>query len=111
MGTTGAKASEEGARAAAAFTTAVEPLGDISARSMFGGHGIFREGAMFAIVDADGRLFLRADATNEVAFDAVGAAHHGRMPYREVPAAVRDDPEELRTWARAAAEVAARAKA
>ena len=107
MGSTGAKASEEGRRVASAFTSAVEPLGGITSKAMFGGHGVFREGVMFAIVDPDGRLYLRADATNEVAFDAVGAAHHGRMPYREVPDAVRDDPEELRTWARAAAEVAA----
>ncbi len=41
---------------------------------------------MFAIVDSEGRLYLRADTTTAQAFDDAGSTQHARMPYWEVPA-------------------------
>jgi DNA transformation protein len=73
---------------------------------MYGGYGLHRDGVMFAIVDAEGRLYLRADARTAQAFEAAGSTQHARMPYWEVPEPVREDPELLRDWAAAAAEVA-----
>ena len=44
---------------------------------------------MFAIVDSEGRLYLRADASTAMAFEAAGSTQHARMPYWEVPEPVR----------------------
>jgi len=38
----------------------MKSLGDVSARRMFGGYGIFRDGLMFGLV-ADDQLFIKAD--------------------------------------------------
>lgn len=106
MGTKGSRNKAAGAEAAAALVQTLEPLGDVSARSMFGGHGVFSEDVMFAIVDSEGRIYLRADATTAMAFEAAGSTQHARMPYWEVPEQVREDPAQLREWALTAAQVA-----
>ena len=110
MATKGARGKAAGNEAAAALVLTLEPLGSISSRAMFGGHGIFSEDVMFAIVDSEGRVYLRADATTALAFEAAGSTQHARMPYWEVPEPVREDPEQLREWARTAAEVAVRGR-
>jgi DNA transformation protein len=110
MGSKGDKASSQGQTAATATLQALQPMEAVTSRSMFGGHGLFFEDTMFAIVDSEGRLYLRADETTVAPFEAAGAAKHPRMPYWEVPAAVRDEPDELLTWATKAADVALNAR-
>ena len=105
MGTKGARAKTAGIEAAAALEDTLAPLG-VTSKAMFGGHGLFKDEIMFAIVDSDGRLYLRADGTTAVAFEAAGSTQHMRMPYWEVPGPVREDPEQLAEWAATAAEVA-----
>ena len=46
----------------------LDPLGDVTAKRMFGGHRIFRSGLMFALV-AEGVVFLKADAKNTPEFE------------------------------------------
>lgn len=41
----------------------LEGWGPVSARRMFGSHGLYHEGLMFAIV-MDQRLYLKADEVN-----------------------------------------------
>lgn len=82
------------------------PLGDIDARRMFGGVGIFCEGRMFALI-ADERLYVKQDAENRDAYDAAGLPYFDyekrgkvvRMGYRAVPEDAIDDGEALRHWA------------
>jgi DNA transformation protein len=105
VGSKGARGKTAGIEAAAQLELTLEPLG-VTSRAMFGGHGIFRDDVMFAIVDSEGRLYLRADATTAQAFEAAGSTQHARMPYWEVPAPIREDPDALREWATTAAEVA-----
>ena len=105
MGSKGARGKTAGIEAAAALEQTLEPLG-VRSRAMFGGHGLFKDDVMFAIVDSEGRLYLRADATTAVAFEAAGSTQHARMPYWELPEPVRADDEQLREWAATAAEVA-----
>jgi len=102
----GTRGSGAGAAAAAACVEVLAPLG-VVAQAMFGGHGLFRDGVMFAIIDSEGRLYLRADPSTALAFEAAGSTQHARMPYWEVPDVVRDDPQELLEWAATAAEVSA----
>ena len=109
MGTKGARGKTAGIEAAAALEETLAPLG-VHSRAMFGGHGLFKDDVMFAIVDSEGRLYLRADATTAMAFEQAGSTQHARMPYWEVPEPIREDDEQLREWAATAAEVAIRSR-
>jgi DNA transformation protein len=109
MGTKGARGSTAGIEAAAALEQTLAPLG-VASRSMFGGHGLFKDDVMFAIVDSEGRLYLRADGSTAMAFEAAGSTQHARMPYWEVPEPIREDSDQLREWVATAAEVAARGR-
>lgn len=102
MGTKGAKQSSEAAGVAADFVERIGPLGDVTSKKMFGGHGIFESGKMFAIVDSAGDLFLKAGEANQDRFEAAGAEKHGRMPYWSIPADVLDDDAALQEWTAAA---------
>lgn len=48
-----------------------ERFGTIQARRMFGAHGLYRDGVMFALV-ADGVLYLKADSESADTFRAQG---------------------------------------
>ena len=93
----------------------LEPLGGCSARAMFGGHGIYRDGAIFGLVVGD-RLYLKADAQIEPDFLDVGSAPfvyqgNGRavqMSYWNVPEDALESSEEMIRWARLALAAAAR---
>ena len=109
MGTKGSRGKTAGIEAAAALEQTLAPLG-VASKAMFGGHGLFKDEVMFAIVDSEGRLYLRADGSTATAFEAAGSTQHARMPYWEVPEPVRADDQQLREWASTAAEVAARGR-
>ncbi|MEX1294837.1 MAG: TfoX/Sxy family protein [Candidatus Limnocylindrales bacterium] len=109
MGTKGARGKAAGIEAAAALAETLSALG-VTSKSMFGGHGLFKDGVMFAIVDSEGRLYLRADGSTAMAFESAGSTQHARMPYWEVPEPIREDADQLREWAATAAEVAARGR-
>ena len=93
-------------------------FGPVSVRRMFGGAGIYADGAMFALV-ARGVIYLKADEVNTPAFERENLApftyqtkhgKHGVMSYRRMPDRLYDDPEELATWAREALAAAHRAR-
>jgi DNA transformation protein and related proteins len=96
----------------------LRPLGPVSARRMFGGHGIFMDGLMFGLI-ADAQLYLKVDEGNRAAYEAEGLqpfayAGKGRrveMSYREAPSEGFDDPDILCAWAREAYAAALRADA
>ncbi len=84
--------------------TDLEPLGDIRARAMFGGYGIFEDGDMFGLMSGSGLFFKMGDA-NRAAFEAIEAEQFNRMPYFRVPDRVMDDAGLLQEWTHAAIEV------
>jgi DNA transformation protein len=96
---------------------ALEPVGGVIARRMFGGHGLFRRGLMFCLVARDA-AYLKVDEGTRPEFEATGSQpftySRGGKPatlgYWLVPAAVLDDPEALCAWAERAFAVALRAK-
>jgi DNA transformation protein len=91
-------------------------LGEIRARRMFGGHGIYLDELFFAIVQ-DEVLYLKADAQTAPQFRALGLApfeyvKDGRVAqlgYYAAPAEVLDDAEAARDWGRLAVDAALRA--
>ena len=94
----------------------LRPLGPVSARRMFGGHGVFLDGVMFGLI-ADDQLYLKVDDGNRAAYQAEGLqpftyAGKGRtiaLSYRAAPSEGFDDPEILCDWAREACAAARRA--
>lgn len=94
-----------------------EQFGPIAAKRMFGGHGIYHQGRMFALV-ADDVLYLKADVESRAAFDALDLppftyVKNGKsmtMSYFAAPECIFDDAEEASRWASLAFAAAMRAK-
>ena len=93
----------------------LDPLGKITMRSMFGGHGVYCDGVFFAIV-IDGRLYLKVDDATRAKFKAAGCApfvYQGKgtpieMSYWSAPEQAMDSAEDMRPWARLAIAAALR---
>ena len=92
-------------------------FGGVSARKMFGGAGIYCEGAMFALIDDGDRFYLKADDRNRPDFEERGMGpfrpYGGKssMSYYEVPDDVLENGDLLAAWATKALDAARRAKA
>lgn len=99
-------ASADAAATAETLVSQLEPLGEVTYKGMFGGQGIFRRGAMFALVDRAGNSFLKADEVTSAKFTAAGAQRHGRMPYWRIPDEILNDNQLLLQWAAEASEMA-----
>lgn len=80
--------------------------GPVEIRRMFGGHGVFRGGVMFALIH-DEMLFLRRDDGNRAAFAAAGMGpfryrRRGKLvalAYHQAPPEALEDSELLGQWA------------
>ena len=92
-----------------------ERLGRIRTRRMFGGHGIWHEDRMIALVVND-TLYLKADSESAPHFDALDLPpftyeRQGQsmpMSYRLAPADLFEDRHEAALWGRRAYEAALR---
>lgn len=92
-------------------------LGYVSARAMFGGHGLYLHGSMFALI-ADGEAYFKTDAQNLAEFAALEArpfVYQGKgkpvqMSYQALPAEVFEEDEHLLRVARLAIDAALRAQ-
>jgi len=92
-------------------------IGNVRARAMFGGHGIYHADTMFAIV-VDDIFYLKADNVTRPQFIARGLnpfsyVARGKtvtMQYYEAPPELFEDEEAMLHWARQAIEVSLRAK-
>ena len=82
----------------------LSPLGDVTAKRMFGGVGLFRDGLMFGLI-ADYILYLQVDDSNRGTYQAVGmrpfrpGEKSPVTPYYQVPVGVMEDKETLAQWA------------
>jgi DNA transformation protein len=92
------------------------PLGNIRARALFGGYGIYRDDTFFAIIVQD-KLYFKTDHVTRSEFTALGLSPftyvaRGKsvtMQYHEVPPEVFEEPETMRYWAQQAVGAATRA--
>jgi DNA transformation protein and related proteins len=90
-------------------------FGAVTSRAMFGGHGLYHDGVMFAVAIDDG-LYLKVDDQTRAMFEAEGCAPfiytHTEKPlamsYWSAPAAAMDSPQAMLPWARLAFEAALR---
>jgi len=94
----------------------LSPLGGITTRSMFGGHTLYCNGVIFAIV-ADNALYLKVDDANRPRFEHLGLEPIRPFPdrpevmqYYPPPASFFDDTEVMKEWAQPAIEAGNRAQ-
>ena len=91
--------------------------GPVTARRMFGGHGLFHAGLMFGLV-IDETLYLKTDATNRRDYEAMALPpfcydKRGKRictSYYQAPDEILDDADMAARWARRAFEAARRAR-
>jgi DNA transformation protein len=82
-------------------------LGEITARPMFGGHGIYWRETIFGIVHRD-RFYFKVDERSKADYLSRGMGpfrpneRQTLKSYYEVPPEVLADPEVLLSWAREA---------
>lgn len=94
----------------------LRPWRQVTARRMFGGHGLYHAGVMFALV-ADGQLYLKVDDESRGDFVAAGLGPfvyeaRGRqvaLSYHRAPEAMLDEPAVAREWAERGWQAALRA--
>jgi DNA transformation protein len=94
------------------------PFGTVGARRMFGGHGVYLDGLVFALVSED-TLYLKADEMNRVEFEQAGCdifeyARNGRraaLNFFRAPEDAMESPELMLPWARTAYAAALRTNA
>ena len=94
------------------------PFGTVEARRMFGGHGVYLDGLMFAIISEE-TLYLKADEMNRIEFEQAGCeifgyARKGKratLNFFRAPADAMESPELMLPWARTAYAAALRANA
>lgn len=101
--------------ALAALLSRLTPLGEVKARAMFGGHGIYLDGQIFGIAAGE-RIFFKIDDTTRPRYEAKGMAvfrpyddHVTLASYFEVPPEVLADADAVRDWATEAHRVALKA--
>ena len=94
------------------------PFGTVGVRRMFGGHGVYLDGLMFAIISGD-TLYLKSDEMNRIEFEQAGCeifayARKGKratLNFFQAPAEAMESPELMLPWARTAYAAALRANA
>ena len=103
-------------------TELLAPAGAVRTRRMFGGHGFYVDDLFIALIAGE-RLYLKADALTQPAFDAAGSvpfvyekpsAAEGRLVsvnYFSAPEEAMESPPLMQPWARLALAAALRARA
>lgn len=94
-----------------------EQFGPITTRRMFGGHGVYHDGVMFALI-ADDTLYLKTDSANLHHFEQAGLDpfrydKNGtviEMSYSMAPEEIMEDRELAATWAHRSFEAATRSR-
>jgi DNA transformation protein len=91
-----------------------EPLGDITSRAMFGGHALYCNGTIFALV-AGNSLYLKADDANRQQFAQKGlrpfkpfADRDEVISYYEAPPEIFEDSDAMRKWVGSSVEAGVR---
>ena len=95
---------------------AMQGIHGVTARAMFGGHGLYKDGVVFGII-ADDALYFKVDEKNLPQYkerDSRPFTYEGKnrkmiaMSYWEVPAEILEDREGLAEWLDASVAVSQR---
>lgn len=100
------------------FKELLAPVGPPTARRMFGGTGLYVDGAIIAL-EIEGTLYLKTDAQTRAGFAEAGGrpfVYDGKgreveTSYWTPPDEAMDAPDAMQTWARLALEASLRSAA
>jgi DNA transformation protein len=94
----------------------LSPLGSIVSRAMMGGHILYCDSVVFALV-AGNTLYLKADAETRARFEGLGMkpfqpfeGKSASMSYYQPPAEFFEDADAMLDWGRAAVGAGLRAR-
>ena len=98
----------------------LELAGEIDSRRMFGGVGIYIDEVFCALIDGEGKVYLRVGPSNVQDFIEAGmpqfrpfdakSRNNKGMPYYEIPVDILEDRDRLRDWSLKAREAAVAAR-
>ena len=94
----------------------LQVIGTVSARPMFGGVGLYRDGLFFGLLDDD-TTYLKVDDQNRPDYEELGMppfhppGAQASKNYYQLPGEVLEDREALRTWVEKALAAARRKSA
>jgi len=80
------------------FLEKVNGLPGVSAKKMFGGHGVFHDGKTFALLTANGEAFLKTDEESKAELEKRGRHKHARMPYYSIPNEIMNEDKLFYDW-------------
>ena len=78
----------------------------VTARAMFGGHGLYKDGVIFGLI-ADDQLYFKTGQSNQKDYEAAGSrpftyeakkSKRVAMSYWEVPSDVLENRDKMRVW-------------
>jgi DNA transformation protein and related proteins len=93
----------------------LERVSPVTAKSMFGGVGLYSQGQFFALI-AEDQLYFKVDDSTRGDYEQAGMkpfrpyGEKNAMGYYEVPADVLESVTLLESWMKKAINVAAKAK-
>lgn len=99
MGEKGSNLTQDSVLIAELLVKKLEPIDGIMSKKMFGGHGIFHNGKMFATVDSKGQGFFKGNEQNKAEFERNGWQKHDKMSYFSIPKGILKDSDTLLKWA------------
>lgn len=110
-------ASNHESEFAAYVVELLDSVGPVTARRMFGGHGVFLGGLMIGLI-ADDVLYLKTNEQTRAAFEERGLeafvylkkGKEVRMSFHRVPDEAMEDSAQMATWATMAINAAAAAR-
>jgi DNA transformation protein len=95
----------------------LSPIGEITARRMFGGHCLYCDGIVFALIGSN-VLYLKADDVNRPDFEKLGLKpfqpfedRSGVMSYYTAPPEIFEDSDSMKRWIGSAVDAGRRAQA
>lgn len=91
----------------------------VTAKRMFGGYGLYQDGAIFAIITSDVDLYFKVDDTNRAYYESIGSepfiytGHKNKkptaMPYWHISEELMEDREKIATLVEESASITKRA--
>lgn len=95
----------------------LSPIGEITARRMFGGHCLYCDGIVFALI-GNNVLYLKADDVNRPDFEKLGLKpfqpfedRSSVMSYYTAPPEIFEDADSMKRWIGSAVDAGRRAHA
>ena len=92
----------------------------VTAKKMFGGYGLYLDGAIFGLITSDTDLYFKVDDTNRARYESMGSqpfiytGHKNKkptaMPYWLISEEVMEDRDLIEELVEESAEITRRAK-